>query len=398
MKSIKSFIIITILIVVYLLIYMPETLAANLTIATSEQEAKEGETVTITVNGSGMTGKVKLSATGGELDQSSVWVENSKVTAKLKVTGNSDIRVTATPEDLSDSSTGEALNVSATGATIKIKQNTTATQQNTTKQENTNNQTNKQSASTKQEETKKSGNANLANLGIKPNDFSGFKTGTTTYSVTVPNNVEQVEVYAKVQDQKAKISSGTGNQKLNVGPNALNVVVTAEDGTKKTYTINVNREEKKEEEKKEPEQNIVEEETKLEEKSDLVKLDVSGYTLTPKFSPNVYEYKLTVKDNVDKLNIITEGANNNVKIEIAGNTDLKDGENTITVLVYNENTKKNSTYQIIVTKEQQENATQDINKSIQKGKKIRLILICIIGVGFLLILSYFIGRAIIKSR
>ena len=50
-----------------------------------------------------------------------------------------------------------------------------------------------------------------------------------------------MEVYATAQDSGATIS-GTGNQTLEYGENALSVVVTAEDGTTKTYTINVTRE------------------------------------------------------------------------------------------------------------------------------------------------------------
>ena len=172
------------------------------------------------------------------------------------------------------------------------------------------------------EEPQKSSNANLANLGITPNDFRGFKAGTTAYNVTVPNNVEQVNVYAKVQDSKAKITSGTGTQKLNVGANALKVIVTAEDGTTKTYTINVTREEAASTTNETDNNNTTNENqaTETEEssnQSDLIKLEIEGYSLTPKFSSDIYEYKLDLHDNVDSLNVITEGANHDVNIEVA---------------------------------------------------------------------------------
>ena len=251
-------------------------------------------------------------------------------------------------------------------------------------------------------ETKKSNNANLANLGITPNDFRGFKSGTTAYNVTVPNDVEQVNVYAKLQDSKAKITAGTGNQELKVGKNELKVVVTAEDGTTtKTYTINVTREEAKA--TNETENNnttdanqTTENEEKKEEKkkSDLIKLEIEGYTISPKFSPDVYEYKLDLKDNVDKLNVITEGANHNVNIEVAGNTELKDGENTITILVTNEETKETSTYQIMVNKQVTTNNETDesINRAIKKANKIRAIILGIIGFIIVAIIVFFIVR------
>ena len=86
-----------------------------------------------------------------------------------------------------------------------------------------------------------SSNANLINLGIRPYDFSGFRSGTTSYSVTVPADTESVEVYAEAQDSSATIS-GTGTVNLQEGENTINVVVTAEDGTTKTYTIIITRE------------------------------------------------------------------------------------------------------------------------------------------------------------
>ena len=159
-----------------------------------------------------------------------------------------------------------------------------------------------------------SSNANLSDLGITPNDFKGFKPGTLNYSVTVPNNVEKVNVYAKTQDAKAKITSGTGNHDLIVGENAIQIIVTAENGDTQTYTINVTREEAAQEENKEQE---------ILPNSDLKKLEVKGFKITPAFSANIYEYKLDVDQDVTDLDIITEGANDQISIEIVGNTDLK---------------------------------------------------------------------------
>ena len=89
-------------------------------------------------------------------------------------------------------------------------------------------------------DNKKSSEATLSNLGIRPNDFTGFTRNKYEYDVEVPNDVAEVEVYATPRDSKAKVT-GTGKVKLDVGENKLNVAVTAEDGTTKTYTINVTR-------------------------------------------------------------------------------------------------------------------------------------------------------------
>ena len=212
----------------------------------------------------------------------------------------------------------------------KEEQNTTTDDNNSSKEEekqpespshtsgssNQNNQSSSNNQRTRTQQTREqSGNANLGNLGITPNDFTGFRAATLDYNVTVPNDVEKINVYAKTQDPNAKITSGTGDHNLNVGENAIQVVVTAENGNTQTYTINVKREEKAKEENKVPE-NVP--------ASDLKKLEVKGYKITPEFSANVYEYKLDVKLDVTELEIITEKQNDKIDIEVVGNTDLKE--------------------------------------------------------------------------
>lgn len=238
----------------------------------------------------------------------------------------------------------------------------------------------------KRVETKKSDNANLSDLGIKPNDFKGFKPGNTSYDVTVPNDVEKIEIYAKTQDAKARATGG-GNKKLSIGDNLFNIIVTAEDGkTKKTYTINVKREEdnsaKDEKLNNENIENttnevtnqtaneLVQETTAQEKNGDLKKLEVPGYILSPLFSPNIYEYRLNVSDDVTNLDIKTEPANNNIQIEIAGNKDLKEGENVITIMCYNKENQKNTTYQIIAEKKSKENPHTEAIREANKKRNL----------------------------
>lgn len=86
-----------------------------------------------------------------------------------------------------------------------------------------------------------SGNNNLSSLSISPGTLSpGFSAGTTSYSAWVSNSTTSVAVSAKAADSKAKVAVW-GNTGLSVGNNTVTVQVTAENGSKKTYTINVNR-------------------------------------------------------------------------------------------------------------------------------------------------------------
>lgn len=86
-----------------------------------------------------------------------------------------------------------------------------------------------------------SSNNNLSSLSISPGTLSpGFSAGTTSYSASVSNATTSVAVSAKAADSKAKVAVW-GNTGLSVGNNTITVQVTAENGSKKTYTINVNR-------------------------------------------------------------------------------------------------------------------------------------------------------------
>lgn len=86
-----------------------------------------------------------------------------------------------------------------------------------------------------------SGNNNLSSLSISPGTLSpGFSASTTSYSASVSNSTTSVAVSATAADGKARVAVW-GNTGLDVGNNTVTVQVTAENGSKKTYTITVNR-------------------------------------------------------------------------------------------------------------------------------------------------------------
>ena len=87
----------------------------------------------------------------------------------------------------------------------------------------------------------KSTNANLASLTVNAGALSpAFSAGQTSYAVTVPNSVSSITIGATAADSKATVS-GTGAKNLNVGSNKFSVVVKAESGATKTYTVTVTR-------------------------------------------------------------------------------------------------------------------------------------------------------------
>ena len=193
---------------------------------------------------------------------------------------------------------------------------------------------------TAEEETKNSSDATLKNLGINPKeyDFSGFKKDQTEYSVEVPNEIKTVEIYAEATDSKAQVT-GTGEIELNEGANEVKVEVVAQDGTKKTYTITITRKASK-----------VATTSLDNTKFGLSDLTIAGQTISPAFKNDVYSYTVGVKEDLASLDIKAIATDSDAKIEIVGNENLQQGENTITVIVKNEKTNQTATYQITVNK------------------------------------------------
>ena len=82
-----------------------------------------------------------------------------------------------------------------------------------------------------------SSNNYLSSLSITGATIN-FNKSTSTYTVKI--NAASATISAKAEDASASVS-GTGNVSLKVGKNSFNVIVTAQSGAKRTYTIVVNR-------------------------------------------------------------------------------------------------------------------------------------------------------------
>lgn len=80
---------------------------------------------------------------------------------------------------------------------------------------------------------------NLKSLTVEGYELSpAFDKDTLEYSVSVPDTVEKIKVVAQVNDSTARVS-GTGEIELSQGINKVQVVVTAQNGSLKTYTISI---------------------------------------------------------------------------------------------------------------------------------------------------------------
>ena len=179
----------------------------------------------------------------------------------------------------------------------------------------------------------KATNADLDELDVVGYTLSpDFDKDTLEYNVTVPTDVESVVITAHAADAPRANVEGTGSKDVNPGANRFPVTVTADDGTTtKTYYVNVTRE--------------LSDDTKLSD------LKVNGITIDG-FDPDevLYDYG-TVGNDVTSLDVIGIPENPRATVEVEGASDLRVGDNTITVTVTAEDGQSTGQYIIKVNRE-----------------------------------------------
>ena len=334
-----------------IIIFQNKVEAVSISISASSSSVKENGSVTINVSSDG-TGRINLSTSNGSLSSNSIWVEGNTKSVTLKGVKAGKATITAVPVTLSNSNGEDDNNVASKSCTISVVSGSSDTNSGNTQT--------------------KSSVATLANLGIKPNDFSGFS----------PN----IEIYAQKGQSGQKIT-GTGKKQLKEGNNAFSVKVTAEDGkTTKTYNLTVTRKASENANEENTTNNVTAEdptkETKQENQTGLSQLSIEGITLSPEFKNDIYEYTANIFDDKEKLDITATPITENDKVEITGNENLKDGENVITILVSDESGENTVTYQINVKKGANNN--EIINKNNEK--KSEILIISIIGAAIIIII------------
>lgn len=117
---------------------------------------------------------------------------------------------------------------------INVVNKTTSSSSN----KNTSSSKNTSSKTTNNNDNSKSADNNLKSLSVEGAELS-FNKDTTTYNLSVGNDVKKIKINAEANNSKATIT-GTGEKDVKEGDNKFDVVVTAENGDTKTYTINVN--------------------------------------------------------------------------------------------------------------------------------------------------------------
>ena len=143
-----------------------------------------------------------------------------------------------------------------------------------------------------------------------------FSPDIKDYYFITDLNTNNLEITAIPEATYAKVQI-SGNQSLKEGLNTILIEVTSRDNTNKSvYTINVTKTGDKE-----------------AANSNLETLAIENVILEPIFDVSILNYKASVSNNTENLNVFTVPENINGKVEITGKDNLKEGDNLVKVRV-----------------------------------------------------------------
>lgn len=151
-----------------------------------------------------------------------------------------------------------------------------------------------------------------------------FNKNTTNYSLTIEDDINEINVIAKTEDSNATVN-GAGKQTIKTGDNKIELVVVADNGDEKNYTISV----------------------KLEKpKTITVKVDNKDYTIINKLD------EIDIPDSYKKDKIKID--NQEIEVLYSDKTKLtlvalKDENGTISLFIYDSNKNTYKPYNVIIT-------------------------------------------------
>lgn len=313
----------------------------SFSISASSQTVNVGDTVTIYIKGNNAYGQVNITASNSSLSSSSVFLQNDTKQVTLVAKNAGTINVTATPggSGLGDGDENPISGSKSLSINVKSASNPSNSGNNNNNSGNSGNSSNNGS-------TNNSGKT-VKMITTSPTDFSGFKASNKgPYKVTVENNVSQLNVTVKYSDGSKK--SYTKN--LQEGSNKISVDGYTIIATRKTAEGEVIPNEIDDEKTTDKED---EQKQKLR-LDNLVLDDNLNAKLDPNFDSEVFEYTVILGNDYLDLKELYINALPNIdgaKVTIEGNKELTDGETTVTIKVEAEG-YETVTYTIKVVKQE----------------------------------------------
>ncbi len=167
----------------------------------------------------------------------------------------------------------------------------------------------------------------LNHEGISPE----FQKDQKEYYFVTDTKIDNLEETAIPENPNATVNI-TGNQNLKIGKNLIEIHVISQDKTKEeTYKINVTKT------------------TNVEiANANLETLAVRETVLTPEFNYNITDYKVEIPNKIAKIEILAIPQSQKAKVMIAGNNEMKVGNNYIQINVIAEDGITNKKYELNV--------------------------------------------------
>ena len=198
------------------------------------------------------------------------------------------------------------------------------------------------------------------NVSLSPR----FKPFTNKYSATVENNVTSVTVRAELSDTKASFVNGYGPRTvlLGEGANIIRIKVKSQSGSVRVYNVTITRKTGSGNDTETP--TTPDTPTPSESKALLKSLTLDNGNID--FESGVFDYNVTVDNDV--LNVIPTvvAENENDKVEINGGTELQEGANELSIKVTSEDGSTSNTYTIYIIRKsnEEEVSTSSILKDL----------------------------------
>lgn len=308
----KKFINKFVTLVISFAIFLNPVFAADFNYTITSKDLTVGSSVTLTIDGtgSGLTGRFNVTSSNSgvaTVSASSVWIENNRqtITITAKKAGTTNITIIPTDGISDANANAPKLNPKSITITVKDKPVVVETPSNNT---TTNN-----NRTVVQAKPKSSNNflTSLSVTGLTLNET--FDKEKLEYTITAPAETEKVTINAQLADSSAKVT-GLGEKNVKVGLNTFEIVVTAENGNKKTYKLNI----------------TVKELTPI-----IVNIDNSEYTVVKKKEelPEISEY-YELKEIEINNESVPAYYNDTLKYTLVA---LKDKDNKINYYIYKNN-------------------------------------------------------------
>lgn len=191
----------------------------------------------------------------------------------------------------------------------------------------------------------KSSNSYLNSIKIDNEEIEGFVYNKLNYNIEVSSSVSSVDISVNTVNSNASVD-GTGTIKLENGENAINIIVTAENGNVTTYNITINKQGK--------EEDIV-----LSSNNSLKSLNIDKIDFA--FDKDILEYNLETSFDVNSIVISYELEDSSASVESGKDVELIVGLNKININVTAED-GTTKTYVLNITREEIE-ISDVLNKS-----------------------------------